>query len=250
MSNRVLEYVQRGLVASLAVVLALAVWVAFRGIIETAPGDDAGTTINASGTTPPDVTTTTLAGTAEVGTPGQTTTTTAAPQVFTPPWHEGTCNDPVPTVDEEQTVLKIFYTCGTPDAPTGQTFVYRRVPATNRVLTNTFRQLVKGPNNTEIERGYGTFFDGVVDIDTVSLREGRAVIDFAGLESIAGVFTTQEAVQFFLANLGANAFQFSSVQAVEYRSDGNCTDFWEILGGSSCEVTSRSQWLASVEPNR
>ena len=71
-----------------------------------------------------------------------------------------------------------------------------------------------------------------------------------GLDSIAGRFTTQDAVQFFVANLGANAFQFSSVQAVEYRFDGNCSDFWELLGGSSCEVTSRAQWLASVEPNR
>lgn len=250
MSNRVLEYVQRGLIAALSVVLALAVWTVFRGVLETPTGETTDTTVVAQGTTPPDVSTTVVPDPDSTETPSVTVATTAPPQAFTPPWTAGSCDDPVPSANEDQTVLRVYYTCGTPDAPTGTTFVYRRVPATNRVLTNTFRQLVNGPNNNELGRGYGTFFDGNVEIDSVTLREGRAIIDFTGLDSIAGSFTTQDAVQFFVANLGANAFQFSSVQAVEYRLDGNCSDFWEMLGGSSCEVTSRAQWLASVEPNR
>ncbi len=250
MPNRVLEYVQRGLIAALAVVLALVVWLAFRGVLES-PADtglaspqagQASTTSSAATTTAP-----------EPGDPAVPVTpapTTTIARLFQPPWGEGTCDDPEPSVADDQTLLRIYYTCGEPEAPTGLTFVYRRVPATNQVLTNTFRQLVRGPNANEQARGYGTFFDGNVTIESVSLREGRAIIDFVGLPAIADVFTTQEAVQFFLANLGANAFQFSSVQAVEYRSDGDCSDFWEILGRSTCEVISRTQWLAGVEPNR
>lgn len=249
MPGRILEYVQRGLIATIGVVLAFAVWIAFHGVLEGSAAGATTTTLVASGTGPPDGSTTTLP-TTDSTLPGGATTTTAPPRAFVPPWSEGSCVEERPPEAENQTILRVYYTCGTPESPTATTFVYRRVPATSRVLTNTFRQLVRGPNNNERDLGFGSFFQDTVAIDSVSLREGRAVIDFTGLDSIAGKFTTQDAVQFFLANLGANAFQFSSVQAVEYRSNGNCTAFWEILGRTSCVVTSRNEWLATVEPNR
>lgn len=243
MPIRLLEYIQRALIAAGAVVLALVVFFMFRGVLETPAGDAA-----------PVATTSVTTTTATPGTtvaPGETTTTTTRPRAaFVPPWTAGTCSDPEPGDREDTTVLRIYFTCGTPDAPTGTTFVYRRLPATNLVLTNTFRELVKGPTARESDLGFGSFFDGSVELASVSLREGRAVIDFGGLDGIADVFGTQQAVEFFLADLGANAFQFTSVQAVEYRADGDCVAFWELMGRSTCEVISRNQWLASVEPNR
>ena len=249
MPPRILEYVQRGLIAALSVVLALVVFSVFRGVLRTPAGDPFDVT-EAGGspqstvavTQPPDD------GTGQ--TPTATVTTTNAPQAFSPPWTEGPCSESAPEAGED-TVLRIYFNCGDEDDPAADTFVYRKVSSTNRVLTNTFRQLVRGPEPNEQSRGFGSFFgEGAIKIESVTLREGRAVIDFTGLDAIRGSFTNQTSVEFFLANLGANAFQFSSVQAVEYRSDDNCTEFWEILGGSSCEVISRSQWLVSVESNR
>ncbi len=251
MSNRILEYVQRGLVAALSVVLALVVWTLFRNVLVTPAGNasEQQTEAIATTTTVPEVATTNAADSGESDAP-TVSTTTVAPVAFVPPWGDGPCTEQPPEIGEDETLLRVFFNCGTATAPTGTTFVYRRVPATSRVLTNTFRQLIRGPNDGERNRGFGSFFDGTVTIESVSLREGRAIIDFGGLDGIADIFSTQEAVEFFLANLGANAFQFSSVQAVEYRADGNCSDFWELMGGDGCEVMSRNQWLASVEPNR
>ena len=247
MLPRVLELIQRSLIAILSVVLALAVFFAFRGVIETAPSEAAGTL--AGGTAAPPTTTdtsTTLPGGAgpEDTQPGSVTTTILAALVA--PWGDGSCNEARPLA-EDSTVLRIYYNCGTADAPSGSAFVYREVPATNRVLTNTFRQLVRGPQPSEQAKGFGSFFTGsAVEIESVSLREGRAIIDFTGLDNMTDVFATQTAVEFFIANLGANAFQFSSVQAVEYRLDGNCVTFWELMGASRCEVMSRNQWRDSV----
>lgn len=250
MPNRILEYIQRGLIAALSVVLALVAWTIFHGVLETPAGNASEGQTAAVATTSP--TATTLPpDDGEPGLPGDaaTSTTTSVAPAFVPPWGEGSCAESAPEVGEDESVLKVFYNCGT-GGPSGETFVYRRVPATNRVLTNTFRQLVRGPNDSEREKGFGSFFTDTVTIEAVSLREGRAIIDFGGLESIADSLATEEAVEYFLANLGANAFQFSSVQAVEYRSNGVCSDFWELMGGSGCDVISRTQWLASVEPYR
>lgn len=251
MSNRILEYVQRGLVAALSVVLALVVWTLFQNVLQTPAGNASEQRSEALGTTTtlPEVSTTAPIDQAQTESP-TATTTTAAPVAFVAPWTDGRCSEQPPEIGDDETLLRVYFNCGTATEPTGTTFVYRRVPATSRVLTNTFRQLILGPSDNERNRGFGSFFDGSVTIESVSLREGRAIIDFGGLDGIADWFTTQEGVEFFLANLGANAFQFSSVQAVEYRADGNCSDFWELMGGEGCEVISRNQWLASVEPNR
>lgn len=251
MPNRILEYVQRGLVAALSVVLALVVWTLFRGVLETPAGNasEQAAELLAATTTVPDVTTTGAPESGQAEGPAASTTT-APPVAFVAPWGEGPCSEPPPEIGEDETLLRVFFNCGTAAEPSGATFVYRRVPATSRVLTNTFRQLIRGPNDGERSRGFGSFFDGTVTIESVSLSEGRAIIDFGDLEGIADRFTSEQAVEFFLANLGANAFQFSSVQAVEYRADGNCTAFWELMGGDQCEVISRSRWLESLTPSR
>jgi hypothetical protein len=250
MSNRILEYVQRGLIAALSVVLALVVWTMFKGVLETPAGNATEGVPEAATTIAPEVTTTLTPEQAQTPGAAPSTTTTTVAVAFVAPWGEGPCSEQPPEIGEDESLLRVYYNCGTGTEPTATTFVYRRVPSTSRVLTNTFRQLVRGPNDGERGRGFGSFFDGNVTIESVSLSEGRAIIDFGGLDAISDWFVTQEAVEFFLANLGANAFQFSSVQAVEYRADGNCSGFWELVGGDRCDVISRNQWLASVEPNR
>ena len=250
MPNRILEYVQRGLIAALSVVLALVVWTMFKGVLETPAGNATERGPQAATTLAPEATTTLPLEQGQTNGATPTTTTTTVAVTFVAPWGEGACVEPPPEIGLDETLLRVYFNCGTGMEPTATTFVYRRVPSTSRVLTNTFRQLVRGPNDGERNRGFGSFFDGNVTIESVSLSEGRAIIDFGGLDAIADWFVTEEAVEFFLANLGANAFQFSSVQAVEYRADGNCSDFWELIGGDGCAVISRNQWLASVEPNR
>lgn len=250
MPNRILEYVQRGLVAALSIVLALVVWTMFQGILEASAGNAPQSGPQAATTIVPEVATTVAPEPVQGNGAAPTTTSTTTVAPFVAPWGDGSCSEQPPDIADDETLLRVFYNCGTATEPAATTFVYRRVPSTSRVLTNTFRQLIRGPNEGERNRGFGSFFDGSVTIESVSLREGRAIIDFGGLEAIADSFASEDAVEFFLANLGANAFQFSSVQAVEYRADGTCSAFWELLGGSRCEVISRSQWLDSVEPNR
>ena len=227
--------IQRGLFAAVSLVLALVVIISFRGLLappgETLPRRT--TTTEAAQPIDPEVTTTTVAATV--------TTTTAG--VTTP----AICIDEEPAT-EAATILQVYYPCGDAGLAVGGTYVYRAVPVTDLVLTTTMREMTKGLEPEEEALGFRSPFpdDAEGSFLGVSLAEGIAYIEFS-----QGIFPegvdTPEGAQMFLSTLNANVFQFSSIDAVEYRISGSCAGFWQNLG-SDCEVITRGQWEAQNAP--
>lgn len=233
MDPRTLQLIQRALVATVTVVLALVVVIAFVRVLE--PPE---TTLAAPTTTSrPDATeaetTTTLAPTA-----GETTTTNsvAAPAI---------CIETEPSSDAA-TVLQVFFPCGSNDLAIGGTYVYRAVAPTDLVLTTTLREMAKGLETDEAALGFKSPFpeDSAGSFLGVSISEGTAFLEFN-----SGIFPegadTPEGAQIFLSTLNANVFQFDTINQVEYRLGGSCDAFWQRLD-ADCETITRSQWEAQL----
>jgi hypothetical protein len=207
---------------------------AFVRVLESSEPIAATTTTSTTTTTQPDETTTTTAP------PGGVTTTSSA---VTP----AICAEDEPA-DEDVTVLRVFYPCGSNPLASGQVWVYRTVAPTDLVLTTTMREMVNGLDEEEAALGYrspfpdsapGSFLGATIDRD-----DAKAFLEFT-----ADIFPegadTPEGAQVFLSTLNANVFQFSTIDQVEYRLGGSCDAFWQQLG-SSCDVITRSEWQASI----
>ncbi|NND03961.1 MAG: GerMN domain-containing protein [Acidimicrobiia bacterium] len=242
MSPRMLEAIERVLMAALAVILALGVWNAFLRVIDedTAPAasgttdapDVAGGTSAATTTTIPIVvrsTTTTIG-----------VSTTEDPDGF--PFKDGVCRQTQPRTTESVTLLRIYYNCGNIIEPTGANFVYRTVPRTAQRLGATMSELVKGPTDAERALGFGSFFssDTADAFRGVTISDGRAFVDFNPFDVPEAVMATDQGRQFFVINIAANALQYDSVTSVEIRLGGSCEAFSELIGASGCTVITQS----------
>jgi len=237
MDRRTLQMIQRGLVAAVSFVLALVVITAFINLLE--PPDDP----------IPTRTSTTLASPEDDGEDSATTTTTVPTPVTTTTLDVATpaiCLEDEPD-DTAATVLRVYFPCGSSDLAIGSTYVYRAVPPTDLVLTTTLREMTKGPDAEEAALGFesplpeaasGAFLG-------LSIVDGTAYIEFSSTDIFPAGAATAEGAQIFLSTLNANVFQFTSIEAVEYRLNGSCDAFWQQLG-SGCETITREQWQGQL----
>ena len=178
----------------------------------------------------------------------QTASTDFVPVTFL----EGPCAEEAPPAAEGLSVLSVFYTCGNATAPTADAFVYRRAPETNRVLGATLNELLQGPSPNEATLGFRSVFSvaSAGTLESATIESGEAVVDFASLPSVVGIAALNN-IDFFVANLNANVFQFESISSVEYRLDGSCVAFWEHLGeGTGCRVVARENFESTMAQNR
>lgn len=237
MDRRTLQMIQRGLVAAVSLVLALILITAFRGLLE--PPDETTplrtTTEEALAATDDDD------GGSTSTEPGSTTTSTTGAET-TP----AICFEDEPE-DTEATIIRVYYACGSTDIATGNTWVYRAVEPTDLVLTTTMAEMVKGTDGHEAALGFRSPFPPDAEGSSlgVSIVDGTAFIEFDD-----GIFPdgadTSEGAQIFLSTLNANAFQFPSIDEVEYRLKGSCAAFWQRLGTEGCQTITRSAWRAQV----
>ena len=237
MDRRTLQMIQRGLVAAVSLVLALIIITAFRGLLE--PPDETiprrtTTTESLAANDDDDDTPTTHE-------PGSTTTTTTNAET-TP----AICFEDEPD-DTEATIIRVYYACGSTDIATANTWVFRAVEPTDLVLTTTMAEMVKGLDGDEEALGFRSPFPASAEGSSrgVSIVDGTAFIEFD-----EGVFPdgadTAEGSQIFLSTLNANAFQFPTIEEVEYRLRGSCDAFWQRLGADECQTITRSEWEAQV----
>lgn len=253
MARKILASVERLLITAASLLLVAIVIAMFVRAVR-APVSGVAAAVPASRPPAADV----LAPTDSVGTTVTTTTSGAADAVTPPPsvdvtvFPSGPCQEEVPPAEDGTTLLRVYYTCGNGGLPTGDTFVYRLVPETARVLGATLEQLVKGPTNAEGDLGFRSVFT-IADssaIDSASLSAGEAVIDFVSLPEVSGLAPSDDAA-FFVANLNANVFQFATINSVEYRIDGSCAAFWAHVGlGTGCRVIARENFEAEMAANR
>jgi hypothetical protein len=234
MTAQILRIVVNILITALAFVVAIGVWFMFRRVIN--PPDAAVVALNQAER---------AAATSVVPFPGAPQQGPAQPEALdngaptTAPMPE--CREPAPATGVGM-VLTVYYTCGPSTTPTADKFVYREVPPSDLVLTKTMEELVKGPDVIERAVGFVSFFSEET-VDTfagVTLNAGRATIDFTGLETIDNI-STSSGSEFFLANLNANVFQFSTINAVEYRLNASCDEFWNLLQ-RECQLVTRAEW--------
>lgn len=243
MTPRALQIVQRILITATSLVLALVVLTAFVRVLRPASPEVLAAAVTTTTVAPPGEGTPT--GTLEPDPeteeePDSTTTTVVTESI--------TC-DPPPAPDGG-TVLRVYYTCGTPAQPTPDAFVRRAVPTTDLVLTGTLQQMVAGPTAEEREAGYTSYFSNATadSFAGVSLDARVATVDFSGLDVIEGI-DSEPGSDFFLAELNANVFQFGTIDSVEYRLDGSCEDFFALLG-QPCTAITAGQWTQAADGYR
>ena len=94
-----------------------------------------------------------------------------------------------------------------------------------------------GPNDADTEAGcQGLRSSGEAPVAVPSLADRWVTVDLSG--SLAGAFGSITPAQ-FVAQLNATVFEFDDVDVAEYRLDGSCAAFGELLG-RRCEVHTRS----------
>lgn len=141
-----------------------------------------------------------------------------------------------PTPPPGQMVVTVFFTCNADTVVPA----YRLAPASTGVLRAALDQLLAGPTPAERTAGLGSWFssDTAGMVASVSVSNGKAVVNFRDLRAIIPNASTSAGSQLLLAQLDATVFQFSTVRSVEYRIDGSCSRFFEWLQ-LACAVRSR-----------
>ncbi len=255
MARRILASVERLLITAASILLAAIVIAMFVRAVRAPVGGAAASPVSRPPTASPTATTLAPAGAATTSTTvdgGAGTVAPAAPEAPVVTFPSGPCEEDLPAAEEGTTILRVYYTCGNARLPTADSFVYRLVPETPRVLGATLSQLVKGPTDAEGDLGFRSAFT-IADasaVDSVSLSAGEAVIDFVSLPEVMGLAATDDAA-FFVANLNANVFQYATIRSVEYRIGGSCAAFWAHFGdGSGCRVVARENFEAEMAANR
>ncbi len=246
MTTNLLPIIQRTLITIVALVLALVVVLSFLRLLQPPSPEALDRMANAS------TTTTSLAGPNNAGT---TPDVTDAPAVtptqppVTVPGPLPTCTPTVPAPGSAR-ILRLHFTCGDRVRPTPDSYVQRGVPRDDLPLTTTLELLVAGPIEAEIDAGFTSVFsEATADTFTgVSIDAGTAAIDFSDLEDSLEIDVEEEA-DFLLAELNGTVFQFDTINAIEYRLDGSCEEFYAMLG-RSCTAISRSDWNAQAQTYR
>jgi hypothetical protein len=234
---RVLEAAEHLVTAFLTVVLVSVVAAAYITLLR--PGGGAGETAGAvatSTTTAPEGSTTTVTTAAPVLVPASPVSDTAAPAAAP------SCSVETPTTGEGTMAVRVAFPCPG-GVPGGQVWwVTRRVPSSERVLTSTLGEMVKGPSQAEQEAGFRSYWSTATAdaFEGVTLSDGVAFVDLDPIPD--GIPENAEAGARWLATTASTVFQFDTVRALELRTDGDCDAFWQSIGGTDCIRLRRTEW--------
>jgi len=250
MARTILAIVERILITAVSFLLAAIVIVLFARALR-GPGSPVAAAPSASATTIVVATTSGPIPRSPGATPVAPTTTVTS-TTFGPVFLNGPCSEEEPASREGVMVLRIYFTCGNNASPTADMFVYRSLLRSQQVLTATLNELVKGPSSSDKLLGFRSIFtnEDAEIVDSLTVSSGEAVIDFSNLPPVTGLGATDDA-DFFVANLNANVFQFTSVKSVEYRLGGSCAAFWGHLGHTGgCRIIAQENFLTDMAINR
>ncbi len=125
--------------------------------------------------------------------------------------------------------VTVYFACGENDAAPR----LRSAAADN--LPTALGILLGGPDEADSAAGFQGLSDNSATTVTTMTTDRWVTIDLpaglAGAFDTVGDITTQQ----FLAQLNATVFQFSEFDVAEYRLDGNCAAFGDLVG-SSCQI--------------
>lgn len=120
--------------------------------------------------------------------------------------------------------------------------VLRNAPAGGATLRAALGHLLRGPTAAERAAGIHSWFSSATAdaLRTVTVQQGRAVIDFADLRDVIPNASTSAGSAMLLRELNTTVFEFPSVQTIEYRIEGSCERFWEWLQYGGCPISERT----------
>lgn len=122
--------------------------------------------------------------------------------------------------------------------------VERRVPRTPAVLRAALEQLVAGPTEEEVRRGFSSVFsEATAELlaDVTLRRDGTAVIDFTKAVTEVPNISTTNLMAHTHRSIEATTFQFPQVQTVVLRIEGSEKAWCEFFA-IKCQATSRAEW--------
>lgn len=114
-------------------------------------------------------------------------------------------------------------------------------------LTTAVNELVQGPTKAEQQSGLASVFSRQTSgiLRNVRLDDrGKAVVNFKPFADEIPSPSAADASAHLIFSLNETVFQFSAVDAIDYRVNGDCDAFWEPLA-SQCQTFSRTKWLAT-----
>ncbi len=165
-----------------------------------------------------------------------------------PPANEGAaCVPPAPDGEpgDDEMDVTVFFICeaaagADPDDDATFVPVTRRGPRSAGVLQAAMETYLGGATDEEEAFGVGSFtYHAAIEVD-VMLESGTAVVDIDGqLVNDANGASTSAGSLLFRGALNRTVFQFSTVDAVEYRIDGSCEAFWEWQQVGGCPLVTR-----------
>lgn len=138
-----------------------------------------------------------------------------------------------------QMVVTVFFTCGIDADPVP---TYRLATDAPGVLQATLEALLTGPTGAEKDAGLQSWFspDTAGMLSGVTIESGQAVVDFHDLPGVIPNASTSAGSRLLMSQLDATVFQFSSVESVIYRIEGDCAAFNEWLQASGCVTHTRA----------
>lgn len=160
-----------------------------------------------------------------------------------------TCNPPDPIAPGAgQVIITVLFECGNDTiAPTPGTGVARIVPeqggeAVDRIEW-TIRSLLAGPTDDERIAGFVSGFDAATAdaLNSVTLTDGRLVVDFNDAIIVSNMSTSTGMVQ-FNAELHRNVFLQPEVDSAEFHLNGDCEAWSALFESDGCRVVSRGDW--------
>lgn len=145
------------------------------------------------------------------------------------------CESPLaPDVGAGEMLVTVFYTCRDTDELVA---VERAVPASDDVLRAALDALVAGPGDTGLISWFSKDTTSIVRGASVD-GAGHAIVDFVDLRPIIPNASASAGSALLLGQLDATVFAIPSIQTVEYRMEGSCQDFGELVQ-TGCTVRSR-----------
>ena len=129
--------------------------------------------------------------------------------------------------------VTVYFACGEADAAP------RRRPAAVNDLATAVGILLEGPNETDTTAGFRGLSNDPGQTASPTPDNRWVTIDLPS--NLAGSFDAATAgitAEQFLAQLNATVFEFPDFVAAEYRLDGDCAAFGNLLG-RSCEIHTR-----------
>lgn len=118
----------------------------------------------------------------------------------------------------------------------------RPVASGGGTVEEALTALLRGPTAEERETGIHSWFSATTSSALKSVTvdsAGKAVVNFADLRELIPNAASSAGSAMLLHELNGTIFQFSEVQAVEYRIEGSCAAFWEWLQ-YDCQVVRRA----------